>query len=219
MKILLIEDNIKLAENIATILNSENYLVECSNTGCSGLKKALSSHFDLIILDLALPDIDGIEVCKSLRSKGVNQPILMLTARINIESKVEGLDVGADDYLTKPFLMEELLARIRALLRRNLNQNQTKFIFNHVKVNLDLKKVWANEKEIKLSPIDFKIIEFLLKNKGKFQSVTDIYENVWGDNNSERFFSDTLKVHIATIRQKLGKELIRTVNGFGYIID
>jgi DNA-binding response OmpR family regulator len=217
MNILLIEDNLKLSENIKAILSHSGYNIEAILTGNEGIYYASVNNYDLIILDLNLPDIDGIEVCKQIRAKQIKTPILMLTARINIESKVEGLNIGADDYLTKPFLSEELLARIRALTRRNSQNKTSEINLKNISLNLASHILKKDNREISLSPIELKIFEFLALNQGTAKNPTEIYESVWG-NTEDLMFSDTLKVHIANIRQKLGKEVIETVNGFGYII-
>lgn len=220
MNILIIEDNKKLAENIKTVLVHEKYVAEISNSGQDGINKACCNTYDLIILDLGLPDIDGIEVCNRLRKNNILSPILMLTARIDLESKVEGLDIGADDYLTKPFLMDELLARIRALLRRDSSHKQVEInIGNDIKINISNKSVFLRDEIVALSPNEYKIFEYLVLNKGGVRNATEIYESVWGSDNSEILFSDTLKVHIARIRKKLGADVIKTVKGFGYLIE
>ncbi|MBN2015296.1 response regulator transcription factor [Candidatus Dojkabacteria bacterium] len=220
MNILIIEDNKKLAENIKSVLKSENYNVEIALKGEEGLEKILTGSYNLVILDLALPDIDGIEICRRLRKKGVRTPILMLTARIDLESKVEGLDCGADDYITKPFDMEELLARIRALLRRNSRMKSSTITINDsVQVDLAEKSVKKAGKKIRLSPMEMRIIEFLLINRNKVKNASEIYEHVWGCHDSDILFSDSLKVHVSRIRKKLGGNTIKTVGGFGYLIE
>lgn len=220
MNILLIEDNEKLAENISNVLRLENYKVTSCTVGKEGLTESLVNNYDLIILDLALPDIDGIKICTKIRADSCKTPILMLTARIGIDSKVEGLDSGADDYLTKPFLMDELLARIRALVRRNSRNKSTQIQINkNVKVDLAAKKVSRNNKELRLSPTEYRVLEFLVINQGKSVTQVEIYEGVWGSNNSDIFISDTLKVHIATLRKKIGDNIIKTVRSQGYMIE
>jgi DNA-binding response OmpR family regulator len=232
MNLLLIEDNPKLSKNIATVLKSQQYLIDTALTGKDGLYKALANNYDLIILDLALPDMDGTDVCKEIREKGKKTPILMLTARIDLESKVTGLDLGADDYLTKPFLMEELLARIRALLRRSGDTKHNLVQINEFEIDLTLKEVRINPQRskdkknlkpityyLKLSPYEFHILEYLILNRGQPKNASEIYESVWGSDNFDILFSDTLKVHIAGLRKKMGKDLIRTIQGVGYIID
>lgn len=220
MNILIIEDSLKLAENIATVLEAEGYKIKKAVTGHDGFQKALSEVFDLIILDLNLPDQDGLKVAEELRKSGIDYPILILTARIGLEDKVEGLDKGADDYLTKPFLMDELLARIRALTRRKNKKVLQKVSLNsHITIDFSAKKVLKNNIDVSLSPTEYKILELLVENRGEAQNIARIYEKVWGYDNSDVLFSETLKVHIARLRKKLDEDLIQTVKGYGYMIE
>jgi DNA-binding response OmpR family regulator len=218
-RILIIEDNQKLAANITKVLASENFATLSVSFGGKGLQKAVYGRFDLIILDLNLPDLDGIQVCKQIREKSIKTPILMLTARIDLESKVEGLDLGADDYLTKPFLMDELIARVRAILRRSQLTKPRKMQIENWEIDLNLKQIINQEtkKNAALAPLEFKIIEFLLENQGEVKTSEQIYKRVWGDNTGS-LFSTSLKVHIASIRKNLGADFIQTKKGFGYYI-
>lgn len=220
MNILIIEDNKKLAENIANVLRLDNYLVDLATTGQTGIELARLNQYALIILDLTLPDIDGIDVCSKLRTIEITTPILMLTARIDLTSKVEGLDSGADDYLTKPFLMDELLARVRALLRRDSQKKNSKIIITKdLTIDLCLREVIYENKKISLSPTEYRLLEYLSLNKGKSLSTGEIYTNVWGTDNSEVLFSDSLKVHIARLRKKTDPSTIKTIKGYGYSIE
>jgi two-component system OmpR family response regulator len=220
MNILIIEDNQKMAENIATVLRHENYNAEVALNAQEGKYKASINTYDAIILDLNLPDGDGIEICKELREKGVSYPILMLTARIDLESKVEGLDYGADDYLTKPFLMDELLARLRALFRRESTDKSTKISLpNNIKIDLAAKNITIKDKTVKLSPTEYRIIEYLVLNRGKAKETQEIYEAVWGNEDQDALFSDSLKVHITRLRKKLGHDAVKTVPTGGYMIE
>jgi DNA-binding response OmpR family regulator len=219
MRILVVEDNQKLASNIGVILRHQNYVVEIVNSGNAAIEQAQLNDYQLIILDLGLPDIDGIEVCRQLRSAEVTAPILMLTARIDLESKVTGLDTGADDYLTKPFLPEELLARVRALLRRQEASKVNVIIIADLKVNLATRQVWEKDRLVDLSPIELRILEFLLLARGSAKNAAEICSAVWGERESDAMFSDTLKVHIARLRKKLQADIIKTVPGWGYMID
>jgi len=218
MNILLIEDNKKMGENIATVLKSENYIIDTVGTVINAQYAVADNAYDLIILDLALPDGDGIALCKELRDQGFTNPILMLTAKISLESKVEGLDSGADDYLTKPFLMEELLARIRALSRRFSSEKQSEIRIGDLTIDLSTKTIRRRTILIELSPIEMRIIECLLLSKGHIKTSTELYDSVWGGSEADIAFSETLKVHISRLRKKIGKEIIQTVPGFGYII-
>jgi two-component system OmpR family response regulator len=219
MIILLIEDNEKLAANVAAILQSEGYQVEIAPTVTAALVHCEEKKYDLIILDLSLPDGDGIDLCAQLRSHHNTTPLLMLTARLNIESKVEGLDSGADDYLTKPFLTEELLARVRALLRRE-SINRSEYVsIGDVIADLRSKIVTKAGQSVELSPIELKLLEVLLIKRGQVQNAEQLYQSVWGDTDGALLFSDTLKVTVARLRKKIGAALITTVPGFGYVIE
>ena len=218
MRILLVEDNVKLARNIVTVLKNNGYLIEYVTQGKEALEKSYDTTFDLIILDLALPDIEGKDVCRKLREEGFVSPILMLTAKINLESKVEGLDCGADDYLTKPFLMEELLARIRALSRRLSHQKSSVVNIQNITFDLSSRLIHKNRKLINLTPIEKRLLEYLVLNRGEVKTSGEIYESVWG-NSPDLDFSSTLKTHIFRLRKKVGEDLIQTVTGFGYIVQ
>ncbi|MBU2524474.1 response regulator transcription factor [Patescibacteria group bacterium] len=220
MNILIVEDNKKMAENIATVLRHENYNADLAFTAENGRYKASVNNYNVIILDLNLPDGDGLDVCEELRRKGIDTPILMLTARIDLESKVQGLDFGADDYLTKPFLMDELLARIRALFRRESKDKSTKFYLEaDITIDLVAKRITINDEDVRLSPLEYRIIEYLILNRGKAKNSQEIYETVWGNEDQDVLFSDSLKVHVARLRKKLGKEVIKTIPGGGYMIE
>lgn len=219
MTILLIEDHQKLAKNIVSILGSEGYQVDWAQDAQTARNLVEENEFDLVILDLGLPDQDGIELCASFREQQYSWPLLILTARMNLESKVEGLDSGADDYLTKPFLTEELLARVRALLRRTSSQKSTKAMIEDLEVDLSAKTVSKNGVRVELSPIEYKLLELLVLKRGQTQSASELYEKVWGDHDGEMLFSDTLKVAIARLRKKVGHSIITTTPGFGYVIE
>ncbi|MBD3329715.1 response regulator [Candidatus Dojkabacteria bacterium] len=217
MNILLIEDNKKLASNVQAVLEKETYVIRTASTGQEGLSQATANNFDLIILDIGLPDIDGIEVCTTIRKREINTPILMLTARDDLSSKVDGLDCGADDYMTKPFIFDELKARIRALLRRKSQNQSSKIqIGSEILIDTKEKSVSKNDKEINISPTEYRIVEFLAVNKGEPKTATQIHDAVWGANDESLLFSKSLKVHVSRIRKKLGKNTIKTVQGFGY---
>lgn len=219
MQILLIEDNQKMAENIADVLRYEQFRVDIALLGKKALELADVNHYDLIILDLSLPDIDGQVVNKTLRENKINTPILMLTARIDLDSKVEGLNSGADDYLTKPFLMDELLARIRALVRRTSINKSNLIKIKNLEIDLSKKRLKKDSLIVSISPTEMNILELLIINQGVVQSASKIHESVWGSYDDDICFSDTLKVHIARLRKKIGSDIIKTIKGFGYIID
>jgi len=217
MHILIIEDQEKLAENIRQFLELEHYAVTVARDGKEGFEKAMTQDVDLIILDINLPGMDGYLICTMLRQQKKNMPILMLTARTKQQEIVHGLNIGADDYLAKPFDLDELLARVRSLLRRGSEEKSPLLITKSVTLDTNTHEVRKDEKRIGLSPKEYALFEFLLRNKGVAQERTRIIEHVWGGR-EELMFSQTVDVHIAYLRRKLGKETIETVPGKGYLI-
>jgi DNA-binding response OmpR family regulator len=221
MKILLIEDEPKVAGFIKKGLEEQNHKVYTAFDGLEGKTQALSDDYELVILDLNLPKLDGINVCKSIREKNKSLPILMLTALGTIENKVEGLDSGADDYLVKPFEFMELLARVRALSRRNQDHIKTE-VYRLADLELDTasKMVKRNGIKIDLTAKEFDLLEYLLKNKGKVVSRRDIAENVWDV--SFDTGTNIIDVYINYLRKKIDKDfqvkLIFTLVGKGYVL-
>lgn len=221
MRVLLAEDEMKIAAFIKKALESHSIAVDLATDGEQALYLGGVSDYDVILLDVMLPKMDGVEVCQKLRSKDVKSPIIMISARGATEDKVRGLDSGADDYLSKPFNFSELFARIRSVSRR-----KTTLMKPHVKVHdmvIDTNKcmVVRAGKTIDLSPREYRLLEYLVKNQGKVLNRFDIMENVWGS--GERSLSNVVDVHVSHLRSKLDrgfeKELIRTVRGGGYILD
>jgi DNA-binding response OmpR family regulator len=220
MKILLIEDEKKIVSFIKNGLHSEGYTVDIAYDGEEGLFRAEDGNFDLIILDIMLPLIDGLTVCKQLRAKGKTMPIIMLTAKDAVEDRIKGLDAGADDYLTKPFSFAELLARIRALSRRNQPKTGKVLKVDDLTLDAEYLNVRRGKKEISLTPTEFKLLNYLMENKGRVLSKTLILENVWGYDFSPE--SNIVDVYIKYLRDKIDKgfkkSLIQTVHGMGYKI-
>jgi two-component system, OmpR family, alkaline phosphatase synthesis response regulator PhoP len=221
MKILLVEDEAGLILTLTDRLESENFCVKSANDGESGLSLALSENFDLIILDVMLPKKNGYDVCRDLRQKNITTPILMLTAKGETLDKVLGLKLGADDYLTKPFEVIELLARIEALLRRSPLQNNSaeNFSFGDVAINFKRAEVTKNNSPIELSAMEFKLLHFLIENGGAVHSRDKLLDEVWGYDAMPS--TRTVDVHIAWLRQKLEDnpkhpQFIQTVHGLGY---
>jgi two-component system OmpR family response regulator len=217
MHILLIEDQPKLADNIKQFLELEHYAVTVSNDGREGFELAMTQEIDLLILDINLPGMDGYVICSMLREQKKNMPILMLTARAKQQEVIKGLNIGADDYLTKPFDLEELLARVRALLRRNAVEKQPKLQTGTIVLDTNAQEVTKSGKKVNLSPKEYALLQFLLHHKGIVQDRPRIIEHVWGGRD-ELMFSQTVDVHIAYLRRKLGKQVIQTVPGKGYLI-
>ncbi|MBL1213806.1 MAG: response regulator transcription factor [Ignavibacteriae bacterium] len=180
--ILIIEDDIATLKGLEETLHRENYNVICSEDGEEGFKKAVNENIDLLILDLILPSKNGIDICKELRAQGINLPILMLTSKIEEFDKVLGLEIGADDYVTKPFSIRELLARIKALLRRKaeLIKDIEEYTFDNVHVDFKKMLVQKNEKEIHLSVTELNILKYFIQHKGEVISRDKLLDDIWG---------------------------------------
>ena len=217
MRILVIEDEHKIANSIKRGLEQEAYAVDVAYDGESGYDLAVSEDYDLIILDLLLPKMSGMDVCKKLRSESVHTPILMLTALGEVGNKVEGLNAGADDYMVKPFAFEELLARIRALVRRPKIANSEKLKAKSLELNTNTFEVKKDGKTIELSRKEFALLEYLMRNVGKVVSKENIIAHVW-DYEAD-ILPNTVEVFIGYLRNKLGEGVIKTVRGFGYKIE
>jgi DNA-binding response OmpR family regulator len=225
MKILIIEDEEKIANSLKKGLQQENYVVDVAYDGGEGYDLASSEKYDLIILDLMLPSIDGLTICRKLREEdGVKTPILMLTAKGTVEDKVTGLDVGADDYLPKPFSFEELLARIKALARRPLNYNKSqKLVVKNLFLDPENYEVKRGENTIVLSRKEFALLEYLMKNKGRIVTKDELISNVWSY--EADILLNTVEVYVGYLRKKIDepynneKPLIHTVRGFGYKLN
>ena len=219
MRILLVEDERNVAAFIKKGLEEEFYSVDVAEDGSEGLLMGTSSDYDLIILDVMLPGMNGIEICKKIRERDRRVPILMLTAVDSVESKVQGLESGADDYLTKPFEFSELLARIKALLRR-APDIVNELTIDNLRIDLLSRRVFRGGREITLTPKEFSLLEYLLRNNGRVLSRTQIIENVWGYNFDPG--SNVVDVHIKFLREKIDsdteKKLIHTIRGAGYIL-
>ncbi|MFA5933190.1 MAG: response regulator transcription factor [Microgenomates group bacterium] len=221
MRILLIEDEKRLSNVIKTGFVELGFAVDQAFDGQEGLYLAESESYDVIILDITLPKLDGLNVCKNLRNQKINIPILMLTAKTQVEDRVTGLNVGADDYLTKPFEFMELKARVNALLRRNYHQPQSSIVIDDLEIDSIKRIVKRNNKEIILTPKEFSILEFLALHKDEPVTRTQITEHTWDYNFDS--FSNVVDVFIATLRKKIDggqkKKLIHTVHGVGYVIS
>lgn len=221
MKILLVEDEPKVASFIKKGLEEQAYEVEQAYDGNFGLKLALQNEYDLIILDIILPNMNGLEVCREVRKKKPSVSILMLTALGSTDDKITGLDAGADDYLTKPFEFKELLARIRALSRRvGESTGGEKLTIGDLEMDLSSKTVSRNSKPINLTAREFALLHYLLRNRGRVVSRVDITENVW--ETSFDTGSNVIDVYINFLRKKIDKgfpnKLIHTLVGMGYVL-
>lgn len=214
---LVVEDDRVIAMQLKRALEKEGYSVEVAFDGISGLEEAKLNPPHLILLDLMLPKMGGLEVCERLRRSKVNCPILMLTARDDVEDKVQGLDAGADDYLPKPFELSELLARIRALLRRDKSTRSEILVVADLHIDPKGKSVTRNGQEIRLTPREFSLLEALARNAGRVLEREMIIDQIWNDDAS---MSNTVNFHVTALRKKIDegreKSLIQTVHGFGY---
>lgn len=219
MRVLLVEDEESIARFVSIGLREENYTVDIASDGEDGLHLAITEPYDMIILDVNLPKLTGFEICLDVRRNHIDTPILMLTSNSEVKDKVYGLDIGADDYLTKPFAFEELLARIRSLLRRKSKVIQEMKI-SELLIKRNSHRVFIGDNEIVLRPKEFAILEFLVRKKECVVSRTQIIENVWGHDFDPA--TNLVDVHIRTIRNKISRytseDYIHTVRGMGYIV-
>lgn len=218
MRALIVEDNPRMADAIQRGLCENGFAADISLTGYEGEDLAASSKYDVIILDLMLPDRDGVEVCRNLRRRSVSTPVLLLTALSSTDDKVAGLDAGADDYITKPFEFEELLARVRALLRRGVASEGRILSSDGLELDLYTRTAERDGKKVELSNKEFALLEYLMRNPHRILSRTQISEKVW-DMNYEPS-SNVVDVYISALRKKLDRdheiELIHTIKGAGY---
>ena len=221
MRILIVEDDRKVGAFLQKGLREEQYAVDVCRDGEEALEWASISSYDVIVLDIMLPKKDGFAVCRELRQKGMLTPILMLTAKDSVEDKVSGLTEGADDYLTKPFSFEELLARIRALLRRTQDYKTKVLRVGDLEMDTAKRQAIRAGKQIPLSGKEYALLEYLMRNKGRVVTESMIVEHVW-DMNYEGT-SNIVNVYINYLRKKIDSEfevkLVRTIRGHGYTID
>jgi heavy metal response regulator len=220
MRILIVEDEKKVASFIKKGLEEEYFVADIAGDGKEGLKLATSEEYDVIIMDIMLPYMDGITLIKEVRKREISTPVLMLTVNDRVKDKVEGLDAGADDYLTKPFAFEELIARLRALLRRNENTKTSKLTVSDLVLDLQSHRVFRNNQEIILTPKEYSILEYLMRNSKKVISRTKLIEHVY----DYHFDTETniIDVYINKVRSKIDtnfeKPLIHTIRGIGYVL-
>ena len=215
--ILIVDDDRDILKVLTANLKLEGYNIITANDGLSAYNLSRENFPDLIILDLGLPDIDGIQVCKKLRKADINIPIIMLTARDTVSDKVLGLDCGADDYIVKPFNFLELSARIKSCLRRYKKESPSVMNGEDIKIDINKRAVFLKDRKIHLTKTEFELLLFLFQNKEKVCSRKEIKQNLW--KNKEIYnWSRTIDVHINHLRKKLGKDInIETVAGIGYI--
>lgn len=221
MRVLVVEDDRRIADFVARGLREKAYAVDIVNNGSTAVHQLVVNNYDVVILDVLLPGKDGFELCEEIRSSGSQAPVLMLTARDSVDDRVRGLNCGADDYLTKPFAFEELLARLRALLRRSGQVRPPKIVIADLEIDTVSQRVWRAGKRIVLTAKEYALLEYLAIEKGKVVGRAEIAEHVWDE--SFEPFSNTIEVYIKRLRNKIDDDhdlnLIRTRRGVGYILD
>lgn len=216
MRILLVEDEPRIVADLADTLRTAGYLVETVGDGEEAWFRGDTEDYDLVVLDLGLPKIDGLTVLKRWRAGGRNMPVLVLTARGAWSERVEGIDAGADDYLPKPFHMEELLARVRALIRRSAGIGESIVTAGPVKLDVRQMRVTRNDRPITLSPLEYRLLAYLMHHKGRVVPPSELLEHLYGDDDARD--TNALEAVITRLRRKLGAAAIETRRGFGYVM-
>lgn len=216
MRLLIVEDEPDLLATLAQALREEGYAVDTAADGEDGLFKAESADYDAIVLDVMLPLLDGFELLKRLR-RTRKTPVLMLTARGRVDERVHGLNLGADDYLPKPFDLAEVFARLRALIRRSAGEARNVIVIGELRINTRAKTVARAGESVLLTAREFSLLEHLALRRGKVVSRTELYEHLFDETDTS--LSNLLDVHVSNIRKKLGHDLISTRRGHGYCID
>ena len=221
MKILVVEDEIGLADAIGAILQKEKYTVDIANDGKAGLENALTDEYDCIILDIMLPKMNGLDVLSYLRVKEIETPVLLLTARSETEDKIKGLDCGADDYLTKPFSMGELLARIRAMTRRKVITPDINPRYGDITLDIKKGEILCGAGSVVLGRKEFQMMEMLISNAGQIVTKEQFVTKIWGSNDESEY--NNVEVYISFLRKKLSMlhstVQIKTRRGIGYCLD
>ena len=220
MKILIVEDELRLLKLIARRLNEEGFVVDTAKDGKVSFYLINTYKYDCIILDIMLPIMDGLSILQSVRAKKINTPILMLTAKSSVSDRVKGLESGADDYLTKPFSLDELVARIKTLLRRETTKAEHELSISDLNLNLNSREVRRAGKIIELTTKEYALLEYLLKNRDRLLTKAQIAENIWSYD--FKYDSNIVEVYINYLRRKMDKNfkerLIHNVRGMGYIM-
>ncbi|MBV9006144.1 MAG: response regulator transcription factor [Solirubrobacterales bacterium] len=214
MRVLVVEDEAKLGVVLRDGLRRRGMGVDVASTGEEAVMRATATDYDLILLDVMLPGYDGFEVCRRLRASDVWSPTLMLTALDDVGDRVRGLDSGADDYLPKPFSFDELLARIRALIRRGSPPRPTVLTVGNLRLDPAERRVWRGEEELSLTAREFSMLELFMRHPGEVLSRFELLEHVWDDSYENR--SNVIEVYVGYLREKLDRETIETVRGAGY---
>jgi two-component system, OmpR family, response regulator len=217
MKLLVVEDEVDLARALRKALEEEQFAVDVALDGEEALFQMTEISYDAIILDVMLPYRDGLSLLQALREAGKRTPVLILTARDTVEERVRGLDLGADDYLLKPFALTELLARVRALIRRGSGDPSPTVILGDVRIDTAARRVSRGEGAIDLTAREYAVLELLARRRGTLVTRTMIWEHIYDE--TEELLSNAVDVHVSALRRKLGQNLILTRRGQGYIID
>jgi len=222
MRVLVVEDESKVADAVREGLEGEDYEVVVERTGEGAFFRSTTETFDLILLDLGLPGRDGLQILRTLRDRGVKTPVLVLTARDSLDDRVTGLDAGADDYLVKPFAFAELLARVRALLRRGRGAETTRFSLGDLEMDLITRSVVRAGQPVELTVREFELLEYLLRHEGQVVSREMLARDVWKETARTTPLDNVIDVHIARLRRKVDQEgmakLIHTVRGVGFVL-
>jgi two-component system copper resistance phosphate regulon response regulator CusR len=222
MRILIVEDEEKMAKALRTGLEADQFSVSVAHTGEDGFFRASTETYDLVILDLMLPGRDGMEVLSALRQKNVSVPVLILTSKDTVKDRVRGLDAGADDYMVKPFAFSELLARVRALLRRGKQELGDKLKLGDLEMDVAGRKVCRDGRELTLTAREFDLLEYLLRQQGRVVSREMLARDVWKETARYTPLDNVIDVHVAHLRRKLdepfGTKLLQTVRGVGFVL-
>jgi DNA-binding response OmpR family regulator len=221
MRVLLVEDSARLQQSVGTALRRSGYAVDVSGDGEDGLWRAENNDYDVIVLDLMLPKLDGLTVLGRLRDQGKTTHVLLLTARDTVQDRVKGLKAGADDYLIKPFALDELLARVETLCRRGYGKKQNRLALADLEIDLAAKKVWRAGQLIKLKPREFQLLQYLAYRPGEVVSQTEIESHLYNDDAEP--MSNVVESTLSSLRRKLGRDnsapLIHTRRGHGYVME
>jgi len=222
MRILVVDDEPDLCRQVGHALSEQRYDVDTAQNGEEALDRIFESEYDLVILDIMLPKVDGLEILREMRGAGIHTPVIMLTARDSVEDKVSGLDSGADDYMPKPFSMAELMARVRSLLRRVSEAGTPLLSADDIVLDTVKREVFRSGQPVELTAKEFLILEFLLYNKNRVVSRYSLAEHIWGDDFDPATMSNVIDVHIKNLRRKIGDAqkhaAIQTIRGIGYVI-
>jgi two-component system, OmpR family, copper resistance phosphate regulon response regulator CusR len=222
VRILVVEDELKVAAALEAGLEADNYTVRLAATGEEGFYLAHAEQFDLLILDVMLPGRDGLEILSTLRQRGLKTPVLLLTARDDVDDRVRGLDTGADDYLVKPFAFPELLARVRALLRRGKQEVVQRLKVDDLELDLATHSVLRAGTKLDLTAREFDLLEYLMRNQGHVVSRERMERDIWGETARHTPLDNVIDVHMARLRKKVDdrfeKKLVHTIRGVGFIL-